>query len=891
MNAPWITTTAADDYTPNWPTPPWIVPAPGPPTLGEAFYRYTFQLADPSALVFAALHLAGCQRTDIHLNGRLLKRAIHWLGDYEIDLLDHLKPGKNVLALHAHDKDRDLPAVAGAICLRHRGMPPATDTFHLTGPDWRARPNSAPAEWSQIWFDDRSWATATPPASAPKRRPPPPPTPRSVVFTKSLQLPEAPISATARVSALGLYHLRVNGQPATDQALTPGWTEYDLRLEYQTLDLAPLLRRGDNTLELTLGNGWWLLHHPGFRQAGRDTRLTAALQLDLTWADGTARRITTDDSWTARPSATLFNHLYHGEVRDCAPDFGASRPSLPVEVVSPPAAVLVAQQAEPIRCSARIAPLSLSRTPRGSWLADFGENLAGWVELQPPTTHTPRIAVTHAELLRADGSLNTDNLRTARATCLYLNVGPGYGPLAPRFTYHGFRYAEIHGWPPDAAPPAPVACFVHADLAPASTFACSDPLLESLFAATRRTFRANFHAVPSDCPQRDERLGWMADAGNIPDVAALFFDISRFFDKWAVDMADAMRKSGYFPNFAPSLGQSERGAARGTPGWSDAGVTVPWTLFQLYGDRERLAVHYPAMRRHVETMRAESCDGLFAQHGWGDWLAVEESPQPPIGAAYYFRSTDLVAKSAAALGLTADAACYADLRETIRDAYQKTYYNATTGEYATGTQTMQAMPLAFGITPPAEQPRVLARLIANIEAHEWNLTTGFLGTTFLFDALAAAARHDVILRLLRQRDFPSLGRILDAGSTTITEAWNAHLGDDFASHNHFNLGAPAAWLLRYLAGLRPDLTVPGGRRLLIEPWLDGDLHRASGSWTGPAGQASVAWHRDSGGTFHLTATIPPGASAELRLAGRPPTTLSAGVHLASFGLTDHAEVG
>jgi alpha-L-rhamnosidase len=659
--------------------------------------------------------------------------------------------------------------------------------------------------------------------------------------------------------------------------LTPGWTEYDLRLEYQTLDLTHLLHPGENTLELTLGNGWWLLHHPGFLAAGRDTRLTAALALDLIFPDGSASTVITDASWSAHPSPVLFNHLYHGEVTDLA-FHPASTPALPVEIVPAPSAALVPQMAEPIRCTARLAPVSLVRTPRGSWLADFGENLAGWVELPAPSTPASRIALTHAELLRPDGSLNTDNLRTARATCIYHHVSPDTPPLAPRFTYHGFRYAEIHGWPADSTPPAPIACLVHADLAPAGEFSCSDPLLEKLFAATRRTFRDNFHAVPSDCPQRDERLGWMADAGNIPDVAALFFDISRYFDKWTVDMADAMTKSGFFPNFAPSMGTSERGAARGTPGWSDAGVTVPWTLYQLYGNRERLAAHYPAMRRHVETMVAESRDGLFSQKGWGDWLSVEDSPQEPIGAAYFFRSTDFVARAAAALGLTDDAARYADLRETIRAAYQKAYYDPATGSYSTATQTMQAMPLAFGLTPAAERPRVLDRLLADLEAHEWHLTTGFLGTTFLFDALAAAGRHDVVLRLLRQRDFPSLGRILDCGSTTITEAWNAHLGDDFASHNHFNLGAPVAWLVRHLAGLRPDPAHPGGRHLLLEPAFLSSIDHASASWTGPGGPASVAWKRDPNGRIQFSTIIPEGCTAELRLPGHPNTPLPPGHH-------------
>lgn len=877
-NVPWLAVAAPDDHAPRWPDSPWMLPAPhAGPALGEAYYRRSFQIADPAALSMAALRLAGRQRTDVHINGRLVKRAIHWVGDYEIDLLGHLKPGKNVIALRALDRPGDQPAVAAALCLRQRrGAPPDDDTFILSGPGWRARPCSAPAEWAEVWFDDRLWPEPVSPPEPFPRRPAPPPAPRSVVLAKTLTLPAKPVRAVATISALGLYHLRINGSPATDQVLTPGWTEYDMRLEFQEFDVTPLLRAGENRFEILLGNGWWLLHLPGFRAEGRETRLTAAFRLDAALPDGTVETCATDQTWSARPSQILFNHLYHGEERDCSWDPSAA-PALAVDVVPPPSAALVPQMAEPVRRTARLAPVSLKRTPRGTWLADFGENLAGWVELPAPPAPAARIAVTHAELLRPDGSLNTDSLRTARAACVYHNARPGSGPLAPLFTYHGFRYAEIAGWPGDL-PPEPAACVVHADLEPAGEFSCSDPLLNDIWAATRRTFRNNFHAVPTDCPQRDERLGWMADAGNIPDAAACFFNISRFFDKWAVDMGDAMAKNGFFPNFAPSMGGSERGPARGTPGWSDAGVTVPWALYQIYGDRERLAAHYPAMRRHVETMAAESNNGLFAQPGWGDWLAVEDSPQEPIGAAYFFRSAAFVARAAAALGLSADAERFSALRETIRSAYQKAYYDPAEGSYTGGTQTMNAMPLAFGLTPESERPRVLARLLADLEAHEWHLTTGFLGTTFLFDALAAEGCHDVILRLLRQRDFPSLGRILGCGSTTITEAWNAHLGDDFASHNHFNLGAPSAWLLRHLAGLRPDPESPGGRRLLTEPAFVAGIDHASGAWTGPAGRASAAWSREPGGGIRLFVTIPDGATAQLRLPNRPPEDLPPGDH-------------
>jgi alpha-L-rhamnosidase len=839
--ARWITAEAPNLHEPDWPDLHWIA-AKGE-GWGEAFFRLSFSIPDPSALSLATLRIAGKRRSDVYLNGQLLKRCIHWLGTYEVDLVPHLKPGKNVLALQAIDRDTGEPVLAPLLCLRDA----SGDHFLTPEAGWRARPLSAPAEWTQVWFDDRTWPAAHPaPAGKPGKQPDK--GPRSLLFQKTFTLDTPPASATVCVTALGLYDLRINGETVGHEHLTPGWTEYDKRIEFQTFDVTPLLRPGDNRIEITLGNGWWILHHKGFQEDGIDCRLKARLLLSLKETDGAVRHIGTDASWTARPSAWLMNHLYYGETVDFVFDAAAE---FPVEVL-PEQAPLVPHAAEPIVVTERLAPLSITRTPSGTHLIDFGQNLAGWVELQPPPVPVKRLTLRHAETLRPDGSLNTDSLRSANATETYLNIPAGGEALYPRFTYHGFRYCEVHGWPGDLAPEQLRACFVHTALNPAGRFTCSDPTLNRIWEATRQTLRGNFHAVPSDCPQRDERLGWMADAGNIPDVAALFFDISTYFDKWAVDMADAMDKSGYFPNFAPGMGGSERGAARGTPGWADAGVIVPWTLFEIYGDTKRLAVHYPHMRRHLETLIAESKDGLFEVKGWGDWLAVEESPQEPIGTAYFFHCTRLLAQSARILGYSADAERYEALLPIIRDAYQRAYFDPATSRYLSATQTLQAMPLYFGITPAELVPGVLRVLLDDLNAHENHLTTGFLGTPFLIKALTRAGEHDLLFDILTQRDFPSHGRILDAGATTITEAWNAYLGDDFASHNHFNLGAVSAWFLRDLAGIRP-----GQSPDIIAPVFPAKINHVDAEWISPQGPIRVHWHREADGIqLHIDTPVP-----------------------------------
>jgi hypothetical protein len=517
----WITGMSADRHEPAWPEGVWIGAEQAP--CGEAFYRHVFTLADPAQVAHAVLRLSGRHRTDIHLNGRLLKRCVHWVGTYEVDLWHDLKAGKNVLAIAAFDKERHAPWVAPVLCLRAAD---GSDVFATGAAGWRCLAGSAPSEWAQTWFDDRGWGVAL--AKEPLRAGAlPHKGPRSLVFSRSFTLEAAPRSARVRVSGLGLYELRINGQKAGDEQLTPGWTEYDRRIEYQTFEVGGLLAAGANRIEIITGNGWWLLHHRDFARTGVDCALKAWMEIDIERPSGAPLRIVTDASWQAAPSAVLMNHLYYGETVDC-----------------------------------------------------------GFEESRQP--------------------------------------------------------ADLR------------ACVVHADLPPAGRFHCSEPLFNRLFDAVRRTFRGKFHAVPTDCPQRDERLGWMADAGNIPDVAALYFDVSRFFDKWVVDMEDAQAKFGHFPDFAPSMGWSERGSARGAPGWADAGVKVPWELYCHYGDIGRLRAHYPAMRQHVETLVRESRDGLLPASGWGDWLAVEASPAEPVGTAYFYHSADLLARAARALGCTDD---------------------------------------------------------------------------------------------------------------------------------------------------------------------------------------------------------------------------------------------
>jgi alpha-L-rhamnosidase len=654
--AQWAGAWFPNEYAPQWQYGQWI--GTGQENRGEAFFRKSFHIENTDLIEKAILRVHSGNRSYIHLNSRLIKECAHWVGMYEIDVDFRLKAGKNVLAIHARDREGNRPDIMASLMLQ---MKDGTVEFIFTDNTWKARPISAPAEWAQAFFFDRDWANAV--DGDPTRRSLRTPEygPKAINLRKEIDLSGNPETALVHITGLGSYQLFINGNKVSDDLLTPGWTEFDQRVEYQTYDVKPYLNSGTNTIGIMLGNSWWQFHYNNFKRAGIDTLLKAFLQLEVGYSNGTTQTFITDNTWKAAPSAIMKDHIWHGEVVDFRKkekgwmingfDDSHWKNTTTVEYPAP----LVAQKAEPMIITEELAPKSITPTLYGTWIVDFGQNVAGWVALKAPEIPSKKILVQYAEVQNPDGSLFLGNLRSAKSINKYYLTGNESGMLQPRFTYHGFRYVEVFGYPETLHPDDIVAKVIHADVKQAGDFACSDELLNKIFLNEQWTFRGNFYAVPTDCPQRDERLGWLADAGNIPVTAAYFYNVNRYFDKWVYDMKDSQKMGGYFPNFSPSMGGSAFGSSKGAPGWADAGVKVPYTLYQFYGDTLLLKNHYEAMKQHVESMRRESVDNLYEVGGWGDWLAVEPSPAQPIGSAYYFYSTDVLARTAAILGYNEDA--------------------------------------------------------------------------------------------------------------------------------------------------------------------------------------------------------------------------------------------
>ncbi len=706
-------------------------------------------------------------------------------------------------------------------------------------------------------------------------------------------------SARLYVTALGLYEARLNGRRVGDGFLTPGWTDYTRRIAYQTYDVTGLLNQGDNVLGAIVAHGWYAGFY-GFdpkragAHYGTDPELLAQLVLRL--ADGSEQRIVTDGLWESSTGAIRHADLLMGERHDLAlepsgwdmPGFDAIqwRPARARNRDSTP---LVADPGPPIRVTEEIAPRSIATDDYGRHIVDFGQNLTGWLRINVDGPPGARVRIRHGEVLAADGSLYTDNLRTARATDEFATAG-GPEVLEPRFTLHGFRYAEITGYPGDIGQADITARVVHSDTPAAGNFESSLPWLDQLFRTIDWGQRGNFISVPTDCPQRDERLGWLGDAQVFARTACYNRDVAAFFAKWLDDVADAQLPSGAFTDVAPRL--THRGA--GAPAWGDAGVIVPWTVWKMYGDTAVLDRHFGAMTRWMDFLERANPDYLRARelgNSYNDWLAPgdDDTPHELLATAYWAHDAALMAEIADATGRPGDAAGYRALRSKIGSAFTDAFV-AADGQVTSGTQTAYVLGLHMNLVPDDLRAAAAEHLAAAIRAVGWHLTTGFAGVGYLLPVLSSTGQTAAAYRLLEQDTMPSWRYMVDHGATTTWERWDGWTAErGFASpwmnsFNHYSLGSVGEWLYRFLLGIDQEPGTAGFGRLLLRPHPGGSLDWARGSYRSVRGAISVGWKRDRG-RFTYWAELPPNVTAtvcvpsrdaaEVRdAAGNPPASLA-----------------
>ncbi len=689
------------------------------------------------------------------------------------------------------------------------------------------------------------------------------------------------------VTALGSYRVFLNGQRVGADVMTPDFTDYRKRVLYQVYDVSNLLRNGNNVVAALLGDGWYGsgLTWVGMHFFPPPDRFLAQLEVD--YSDGSHDSVLSDSSWKASPSAIRRSDLYGGEVYDARLEEPGWQESSfndsiwkAATIADAPEIAVSSQITDPVRVVSTLRPKQITPLPNGTYVFDMGQNMVGWVTLKVKGAAGTRVRLRFAEILNPDGTIYTANLRDADATDEYILRGKGDETFAPHFTFHGFRYVEITGYP--GAPSldsiaGEVVSSVSGD--PVGTLTTASDLVNRMWTIGIWGQRGNFLSIPTDCPQRDERLGWMGDAGVFWRTGTYNFDIAGFSQKFIQDIVDAQTRQGAFtnvsPNTLPSAGEATEGSAAweegmtGAPGWGDAGVIVPWTTWLQYGDKSVVEKNWDAMQRWMDFIQSRNPD-FIRKNGVGpnfaDWLAPDENTNKDLLAtAYWALIAQMMSQMAHAIGKESDAQRYTELLNNIRSAFQKSYITAD-GQVGTGTQTSYVVALYTKMAPEALEPLLVDRLVKDIEQRDGHLSTGFLGTPFLLFTLADHGRADVAYRLLLNETYPSWGYMLLKGATTWWERWNGDTGDPaMNSYNHYAFGSVVAWVYRYVAGIDTTPDGPGFKEIVIYPHLDARMPSARAEYQSVYGKISSEWSAAANGPFTLRVTVPPNTKATVFL--------------------------
>ncbi len=686
--------------------------------------------------------------------------------------------------------------------------------------------------------------------------------------------------ATIYATALGMFELHLNGQVVSPDLFAPGWTEYHKRVCYLAYDVTKLVNQGPNVVGAVLADGWYA-GYVGFGHHrdnyGDKTRFRG--QLELEYEDGTSETMGTSSDWRAQTGATLEADFLMGETCDArleprgwdAPGFKADKWDA-VDITSKVVPVVEAFTGDPVRAFKELKAVSVTEPTKGVYVLNLGQNIAGMARLRVRGKEGQRVTLRFAERLSPDGNVYTTNLRSARAIDTYTCRGVGEEVWQPQFTFHGFQYIEVTGLGHKPGPDEVVGIAISSATPEAGTLTTSDPMLNKLVSNAWWTQRMNFIDVPTDCPQRDERLGWTGDAQAYIRTATFNTDVQAFFNKWLVSLDDSQREDGQFPMVAPLLVAGPDGG----PAWADAGVICPSTAFDVYGDRRLLERHYPNMKKFVDFCKNRSTAALLppAQfHCFGDWLNInDDTPHEVIYEAYFAGSARLVSQAAHILGNEADARTYGALYDSVKAAFNKAYVSPD-GLVKGDSQCAYVLALAFDLVDGDMEKKVEARLIANIEKRNWHLSTGFVGTRDIMHVLSKIGRNDIAFRLLHNTTFPSWGFTIVNGATSIWERWDGwtpEKGFQDAGMNsfaHYAFGAVVGWMYQHIGGIVN--TSPGFATVRIAPALDPNLKSATTSYESIRGKIVVDW-KVNGPMLSLKVDVPANVEAEIVVPGKAP---------------------
>ncbi|HUD45336.1 MAG TPA: glycoside hydrolase family 78 protein [Candidatus Baltobacteraceae bacterium] len=855
------------------------------PTIpqGTCYFMSSLALPSKARIDKAELLVAAHDEVLFNINGNAvqLPRTDDQNNARLVDVTSQIKPGMNTIRVGVEVAASGPAGLIAKLVVVTDGR--VTNTL-VTDSAWRST-NDGGANWHVRPISAREWPAAQiigPAGCLPwgdlKYSPltlfPPPYLRAGFTISKPV------LRATLYATALGLVDVHLNGHLVSQDRFTPGWTDYTKRVYYRTYDVTKLIEPGSNVLGAILADGWYS-GYIGYERArnhyGTKPRFRGQLQID--YDDGSSEVIGTGPNWKAskgpiREADFLMGEEYDARMESHWDEAGFDDGKwAPVEVGAEMDPLLQADPGPPVRAFATLDPKGVTEPKPGVYVFDMGQNFAGVARLKTRGKRGQVITLRFGERLNPDGTLYTANLRQASATDTYTCRGEGTETWEPRFTYHGFQYVEVTGLDRKPATDMIAGVAISSATTDAGRFVCSDPMLNRLERNIYWTQRANFIDIPTDCPQRDERLGWMGDAQVYINAATLHEDVQSFFTKWLVDVQDAQRADGQYPTVAPLKVSGDDGG----PAWADAGVICPWAIYEAYGDRRILERHYDSMARFIDFCKNRSTPDLLPPKEFqcfGDWLNIsDETSNTVIYTAYFAHSTELMARIAEVLGKTADAARYNELFENIRAAFNRAYV-ASDGRIEGDTQTDYALALWFGLLD-SDKAHVAARyLVENIQKCQWHLSTGFIGTKCLMLALAQSGRNDVAERLIHNDTFPSWGFSIKHGATSIWERWDGWTPErgfqdpGMNSFAHYSFGAVYQWMVENLGGIRS--TQPAYKKVVIAPQFDSRVTSADTTYDSIRGLIETHW-KWSGNKVRLEISIPANITATVRVPARDQT--------------------
>jgi len=727
-----------------------------------------------------------------------------------------------------------------------------------------------PADWTAKWITVGTTDTSA----------------KSPLFRKEFNLKKPVKSAIAYITAKGLYEANINGKRVSDSYFAPGWTSYRKHLQYQVYDVTGYLKAGNNVIGVTLGNGWYK-GRIGFghqRNFYGDTR-GLLMQVEVVYTDGTKETMQTDENWKTAYGPIVFSDIYDGEVYDARLEkagwnnvgYAEDAEWKAVRILEKGTEQLVGMSGPEVKKREEFKALKIFKTPKGETVVDFGQNLVGWVILKAKGPAGTKITLSHAEVLTKEGNFYTVNLRSAKAQDTYILKGNTEQIFEPHFTFQGFRYVQVEGYPGELKPEDLTAVAIYSDMKATGKFTTSSPLLNQLQHNIQWGQKGNFVDVPTDCPQRDERLGWTGDAQAFANTAAYNMDVTGFFTKWLKDVKADQQPNGSIPHVIPNVLGPNDGASAG---WADVSTIIPWDMYVAYGDKHLLQSQYESMKNWVGYITSVSKNDLWNSGGhFGDWLFYRPDDDNDgrsavtdkylIAQTFYAHSTQLVINAAKVLGNQADADKYTALLDKIKAAFVKEYLTGS-GRLVSSTQTAYVLALNFDMLPEALRAQAAQRLVDNIRSYGNHLTTGFLGTPYLCHVLTRFGYNNVAYDLLMQESYPSWLYPVKMGATTIWERWDGIKPNgtfqtpDMNSYNHYAYGAIGDWMYRNMAGINSDPTAPGYKKVVIAPKPGGKITAVSADLSSPYGTISSSWKIENG-IFKLDVQVPANTTATVIL--------------------------